>query len=124
MGRSEFKFTQTVDTNPQAPKMSLDRSYTFTGTSTRRLQQISRKVQKNTSGTFSSLKGRIWLKSDQRILYTRRYTELSTDLGSKTCTLFRRGTDVRYSYVSKGVKIHPYYTVFKHRYELAAWFSG
>ena len=40
MGRSEFKFTQAVGTNPQAQKMSLDRSYSFVETSTRRLQQI------------------------------------------------------------------------------------
>ena len=44
-------------------------------------------------------------------------------MGSEACTLFRLGTDVRYSYVSVGVRMHPYYTISKHRYELAAWFS-
>ena len=40
MGRREFKFTRAVNTNSQAQKMSLDRSYTSGETSTRRLQQI------------------------------------------------------------------------------------
>ena len=127
MGRSEFKFTQAVGTNPQAQKMSLDRSYTFVETSTRRLQQILNffgRYKKNTSGTYSSLKGRIWLKIDQRILQTRRYTELSIDMGSEDCKLFRLGTDVRFSYVSVGVRMHPYNTISKHRFELSAWFSG
>ena len=126
MGRREFKFTRAVNTNSQAQKMSLDRSYTSGETSTRRLQQILNflgRYKKNTSCTYSSLKNRIWLKIDQRIMHTRRYTELSTGLGSEVCTLFRLGTDVRYSYVSVGVKMHPYYTISKHRYELAAWFS-
>ena len=127
MGQSEFKFTQAVSTNPHAEKMRLDRSYTFAATSTRRLQQILNllgRYKKNTSGTYSSLKGRIWLKIDQRIWRTRRYSELSTDVGSEACTLFRLGTDVRFSYVSVRVRMHPYYTISKHRYELAGCFFG
>ena len=107
--------------------MSLDRSYTFAETSTRRLQQILNflgRYKKNTSGTYSSLKGQTWLKINQKILHPRRYTELSTDLSSEACTLFRLGPDVRYFYVSVRVKMHPYYTISKHGCELAAWFSG
>ena len=49
--------------------------------------------------------------------------ELSTDLGSETCTRLPFGTDVRYTYVSVGVKMHAYYTISKHWYELAVRYS-
>ena len=75
-------------------------------------------TKENTSGSNSSLKKRIWFKIDQRILHTRRYTELGTDLGSQSCTRLPLGTDVRYTYVLVGVKMHAYYTISKHRYEL------
>ena len=125
MGRSVFKFTQAVGTNPQAQKTSLDRSYTFAETSTfTTIFEFSRKVQKKHKWHVFVTQGSDRAQIDQRISHARRYTELIIDSGSEACTLLRLGTDVRYSYVSVGVKMHPYYTISKHRYELAAWFSG
>ena len=85
--------------------MSIDRSYTFAGTSTRRLQQIFNfREEKNTRGSYPSLNYEIRLKIGQGALHLRRYTEVSLNLGSKACTLFHLGTDGRYTYVSVGFK--------------------
>ena len=56
VGNSNFNFTHAVDTNPKAQKMTVVWSYDFIETRTRRLQQIPGKYQKNTSGSYSSLK--------------------------------------------------------------------
>ena len=109
MGRSEFKFTDAVNINPQVQKMSLVQSNTVSETSTRCLQQILNllgEYKKNTSCSDSSLDSRIWLKIDQGILHTRRYMELIAELSPDACTLLHLGTDVRYSYVSIGAKMH------------------
>ena len=82
-----------------------------------------RKVQKNTRGSYLLPKSWIRLKMDQMILHMRMYTELSTDLSSEACTLFRLGTDVQYTYVSVGVKMHAYHAISKHRLKLAVRIS-
>ena len=71
---------------------------------------------------YWSLKNRIRLKTDHGILHPRRYTELSTDLDFEACTLFHLGTDVWYNYVSVRVKMHAYYSISKHRLNLAVRF--
>ena len=68
-------------------------------------------VRKNTSCSYSSLNSRIWLKHGQGILHTRRYTMVNADLGSLTCAHFPLGTDVRYSCIPIGVKMHSYHAI-------------
>ena len=108
----------TAGFNPQALKIYSDRGCAFVREITRHPRHFLiflGQYKKNTSGSYSSLKCRIWLKIGQGILHTRRYTNLSFDLGS--------GTDVQSTYVSVGVKMHVYYAISKHRYELAGRLS-
>ena len=96
VGRSEFQFTQAIVTYPSSPetdfnlRLQWNKHETFTTNF-----ELSPKVQKNTSGTYSSLKGLIRLTIGQGILQTHRYMEMGTDWGSEACTLFHSGTDVR-----------------------------
>ena len=116
-GRTELKIAHAIGFNPQTLKINSDRGYAFVGKITRHPRQFLiflRPHTKNTSGLYSSLKSRTWLKNDHNILHTRRYTELVTNLGSDACALFRLGTDVRYTFVSVGVKMHAYYTISEH----------
>ena len=83
---------------------------------------FSQTTQKNTSGSYLSLKGRIRLKFSQGILHTLTYTVMNADLGSVTCARFSLGTDVRYSYVSVMVKMHSNHTISEHWLQSTVWF--
>ena len=89
LGRSDFKFTHAVDTNPEAQKLNLVWNCIFNEKTTRRLQQILKfpgEYNTNTSCSYSSLKSWIWLKNAQGILHPCRCTELSFDLDSEAYT--------------------------------------
>ena len=119
IGRSEFKFNQKVVINPEAQKMSLDRDYAFPETSMRRLQQVLNFIGEFKKTQVTCIR-RSRLKIGQKNLHTRRYTELSADLGSEARKMFHHGTEMRYPYVSVGVKMHTFCTISKHQFELAA----
>ena len=98
--------------------MSLDWSYTFAETSTRRLQQIlnflgEHKKTQEARSRHTRVGLDLKLQGDPTPTY--RYRDLSVDLGSKACTLFRLGTDVRYTNVSVGAKMQAYCTISRHR---------
>ena len=49
---------------------------------------------------------------------------VNADLGSLTCAHFPLGTDVRYSCVPTGVKMHSYHAISRHWQLSAGWFSA